>query len=119
MRNDHLRSNTRQRPIHRGNASSGAWGLAVLAVFSASAALGGCVSDPDCGVCDPENLILETVAGVNYAGKVVKLLGPECEGPNCPGEIRRGNYFVEKVIPCIETEDALAAGRGVHEWCKV
>lgn len=120
MRNDQLRSNTRMpRPIHRGDARSGAWGLAVLATFSAATALGGCVSDPDCGVCDPENLILETIAGVNYAGKVVKLLGPECEGNNCPGEITRGNYFVEKVIPCIETEEALEAPRGVDEWCKV
>ncbi|MBZ5710323.1 thrombospondin type 3 repeat-containing protein [Nannocystis pusilla] len=107
------------RPIHRGDAGSGAWGLAVLALFGASAALSGCVSDPDCGVCDPENLILETVAGVNYAGKVVKLLGPECEGSDCPGEIKNGNYFVEKVIPCRETEDAMEAARGSEEWCKV
>lgn len=120
MRNDHLRSNTRlPRPSHRGDARSGAWALAVLATFGASTALGGCVSDPDCGVCDPENLILETVAGVNYAGKVVKLLGPECEGDSCPGEIKQGNYFVEKVFPCIETEDALASPRGVDEWCRV
>lgn len=120
MRNHLLRSNTRlSRPIHRGDASSGAWGLAVLALFGASTVLGGCVSDPDCGVCDPENLILETVAGVNYAGKVVKLLGPTCEGPNCPGEIKNGNYFVEKVIPCPETEDAIEAPRGSDEWCKV
>jgi len=120
MRNNLFRSISRlSRPIHRGDASSGAWGLAVLAVFGASTALSGCVSDPDCGVCDPENLILETVAGVNYAGKVVKLLGPECEGPNCPGEIKNGNYFVEKVIPCAETEDAIEAPRGAEEWCKV
>lgn len=123
MRNDQLRSNTRtSRPIHRGDARSGTWGLAVLATVGATfsaAALGGCVSDPDCGVCDPENLILETIAGSNYAGKVVKLLGPECEGDDCPAEITKGNYFVEKVIPCVETEDALASPRGIEEWCKV
>ena len=120
MRNDHLRSNTRMpRPIHRGDARSGAWGLAVLAAFSAATALGGCVSDPDCGVCDPENLILETVAGVNYAGKIVKLLGPQCEGNDCPGELTKGNYFVEKIIPCVETEEALKSPRGVDEWCRV
>ncbi|MDC0723001.1 thrombospondin type 3 repeat-containing protein [Nannocystis bainbridge] len=107
------------RPIHRGDAGSGAWALAVFAVFGASTVLSGCVTDPDCGVCDPENLILETVAGVNYAGKVVKLLGPECEGPECPGEIKNGNYFVEKVIPCLETDAALEAPRGAQEWCKV
>lgn len=120
MRNNFLRSIPRlSRPIHRGDAGSGAWALAALAMFGASTALGGCVSDPDCGVCDPENLILETVAGVNYAGKVVKLLGPECEGPECPGEINSGNYFVEKVIPCLETEEAIEAPRGAQEWCKV
>ncbi|WAS99481.1 thrombospondin type 3 repeat-containing protein [Nannocystis punicea] len=107
------------RPIHRGDAGSGVWALATLALFGASTALSGCVSDPDCGVCDPENLILETVAGVNYAGKVVKLLGPECEGPECPGEIKNGNYFVERVIPCIETDEAMEAPRGAQEWCKV
>ncbi len=120
MRNDHLRSNTRMsRPIHRGDARTGAWSLAVLAAFSAATALGGCVSDPDCGVCDPENLILETIAGVNYAGKTVKLLGPTCEGANCPGDLTAGNYFVEKIKPCQETDDAMKSPRGVDEWCKV
>ncbi len=101
----------------------GRWRLAgLLGVFgtvAAASALSGCVSDPDCGVCDPDNLIIESIAGVNYAGKIVKLLGPECEGAECPGEITSGKYFVEKIIPCVQTEDALEAPRGVEEWCKV
>jgi hypothetical protein len=103
------------------------WRLAgVLGLFGtfvttavATTTLTSCVSDPDCGVCDPDNLYLQQIAGVNYAGKVVKLLGPECEGDRCPGEITTGQYFVEKVIPCLETEDAVEAGRGNAEWCKV
>lgn len=101
----------------------GRWRLAgLLGVFGTVAAattLSGCVSDPDCGICDPDNLIIESIAGINYAGKVVKLLGPECEGNECPGEIKSGKYFVEKVIPCIETDAAIAAGRGSDEWCRV
>ena len=106
---------------HRGVL--GRWRLAgLLGVFgtaAAASALSGCVSDPDCGVCDPDNLIIESIAGVNYAGKVVKLLGPECVGDECPGELTSGKYFVEKVIPCVQTDDAIEAPRGVEEWCKV
>lgn len=93
--------------------------LGLFGTFAASTVLTACVSDPDCGVCDPDNLYLQQIAGVNYAGKIVKLLGPECEGGDCPGEITTGQYFVEKVIPCIETKDAIEAGRGHREWCKV
>ncbi|MBK9755721.1 MAG: thrombospondin type 3 repeat-containing protein [Nannocystis sp.] len=106
-----------QRPTSR-------WRLAgLLGLFGslgiAAGAMSGCVNDPDCGVCDPDNLILESIAGVNYAGKIVKLLGPECVGDSCPGEITEGQYFVEKVIPCIETDEAINAPRGVDEWCRV
>jgi hypothetical protein len=101
----------------------GRWRLAgVLGMFgvaAASAALPACVNDPDCGVCDPDNLILQSIAGVNYAGKIVKLLGPECEGDSCPGELTEGLYFVEKIKPCIETEDAIKSPRGYDEWCRV
>ncbi len=110
-------------PIGRGRGVLGRWRLAgLLGLFgtaTAASALTGCVSDPDCGVCDPDNLVLQSIAGVNYAGKVVKLLGPECEGPECPGEITEGQYFVEKVIPCVQTDDAIDAPRGVDEWCRV
>jgi hypothetical protein len=114
-------STSASTPASRGVL--GRWRLAgLLGVFGITAAattLSGCVSDPDCGVCDPDNLIIESIAGVNYAGKVVKLLGPECEGAECPGEITSGKYFVEKVIPCIETDAAIEAARGSDEWCKI
>ncbi len=99
----------------------GRWRLAALfgLLGVSGGALSGCVSDPDCGVCDPDNLILQSIAGVNYAGKLVKLLGPECVGDSCPGEITEGEYFVEKVIPCIETDDAINSPRGGDEWCRV
>jgi len=103
-----------------GRGVLGRWRLAALfGLTGLAGSLSSCVSDPDCGVCDPDNLILQSIAGVNYAGKIVKLLGPTCEGENCPGEITEGEYFVEKVIPCIQTDDALDAARGADEWCKV
>ena len=78
-----------------------------------------CVRDPDCGICDPDALVLESVAGVNYAGRLVKLLGPTCEGPECPEALTEGTYFVEKIVPCVDTPEAAKAPRGVDEWCKV
>ncbi|HEY0138309.1 MAG TPA: thrombospondin [Nannocystis sp.] len=95
------------------------WRLAAALAVLATPGMSACVSDPDCGICDPDNLILQSIAGVNYAGKTVKLLGPECVGDACPGPMQEGQYFVEKIIPCIETADALDSPRGVDEWCKV
>ena len=63
--------------------------LAVLAVPG----LPACVSDPDCEICDPDDLILQSIAGVNYAGKQIRLLGPECVGDQCPGPIQEGQYL--------------------------
>lgn len=94
--------------------------LLVGAVFaSVLPAVSGCVSDPDCGVCDPDNLILESIGGGNYAGKQIYLLSPNCEGPNCPEPFTEGQVFVESIGPCLETEDALEAPRGAEEWCKI
>lgn len=93
--------------------------LALPAALLGAAALSGCVSDPDCGICDPENLVLESIAGPNYAGQLVKLLGPTCVGDACPGPITEGNYFVDRVIPCLETDAAMKAPRGAEEWCKI
>ena len=58
------------RPTLAARALPVAAALALLAPASA------CVSDPDCGICDPDNLILQSIAGTNYAGKLVRLLGP-------------------------------------------
>jgi hypothetical protein len=116
---------TQRSPSAGSKRSSvlGRWRLAgLLGLFgtaTAASALSGCVNDPDCGVCDPDNLILESIAGVNYAGKIVKLLGPECVGDDCPGEITEGQYFVEKIIPCPQTDEAINAPRGTDEWCRV
>ena len=106
-------------PASPESALHGLWRLAAALAVLAAPGLSGCVSDPDCGVCDPDNLILQSIAGVNYAGKLVKLLGPECVGDACPGPMQEGQYFVEKIVPCVETEAAGEAPRGVDEWCKV
>lgn len=101
------------RPPLAARALPVAAALALLATASA------CVSDPDCGICDPDNLILQSIAGTNYAGKLVRLLGPECVGDACPGPIQEGEYFVETIGPCDLSNEAIAAGRGADEWCRV
>jgi len=64
-----------------------------------------CVRDTDCGICDPDNLILESISGLNYASKKVHFLNPTCEGESCPEPRKRGSYFVEEIVPCLEAED--------------
>ncbi|MEX1362189.1 MAG: hypothetical protein AB1Z98_03640, partial [Nannocystaceae bacterium] len=90
-------------------------GLAVVA----SLAVGGCIDDPDCGICDPHQLVLESISGINYASRKVHLLGPECEGPRCPGPITSGRYFIDPIGPCELSEDALASPRGPEEHCRL
>ena len=82
-------------------------------------ATSGCIEDSDCGICDPDNLVLESISGVNYASRKVHLLGPTCEGSDCPGDINSGTYFIEEIGPCEETEDALESPRGTSEFCKI
>ncbi len=89
------------------------------AVMTAVAALQGCISDPDCGVCDPDNLVLQTISGVNYAGKAINLLSPACEGENCPEPFAEGEVFVTDIGLCQESDAALESSRGVDEWCKI
>jgi hypothetical protein len=93
--------------------------LRLAAALALLAPIPACVNDPDCGVCDPDNLILQSIAGTNYAGKLVRLLGPECVGDRCPGQIQEGEYFVETIGPCDLSPEAIAAGRGADEWCRV
>ena len=102
-------------PIVTGPPLRLAAALALLALLPQ----GACVNDPDCGVCDPDNLILQSIAGTNYAGKLVRLLGPECVGDACPGPMLEGEYFVETIGPCDLSVEAIAAGRGADEWCRV
>ncbi|PRP89928.1 hypothetical protein ENSA5_69650 [Enhygromyxa salina] len=70
----------------------------------------GCISDTDCGVCDPDNLVLESITGINYANRRVHLL---TEG------VDKGKYFIEDIGACVETEDAEESPRGAEEWCKL
>lgn len=107
--------------------------IVAMALMAASTALGGCISDPDCGVCDPENLILETVNAANYAGKDVFLFAGagkdsevECVGDGCRDPLERAKVFVNEVKPCEETDEALNEDdasnrslRGTKEWCKL
>src|SRR5690606_4750099 len=90
--------------------SSGARGAFVGFAFVALAGLSGCISDTDCGVCDPDNLVLESVSGINYANRKVHLLN---DG------VSKGKYFIEDIGACIETADAEGAPRGAAEWCKL
>ncbi|MFO0634856.1 MAG: thrombospondin type 3 repeat-containing protein [Nannocystaceae bacterium] len=79
----------------------------------------GCIRDTDCGICDPDKLVLESISGVNYASKKVHVLGPTCKGDNCPGAVKSGSYFVEDIGPCEDSEDAKASPRGPEEYCKI
>ena len=47
----------------------------------------GCIEDSDCGICDPDNLVLESISGINYASRKIHLLDPDCEG----GDIGRAD----------------------------
>jgi Thrombospondin type 3 repeat len=92
---------------------------AVLAPAFALAPLAGCIHDADCGICDPENLVLESITGVNYGAKKIHMLGPACEGERCPGRMSEGHYFVQDFGPCEQSEAALASPRGAAEYCKL
>src|SRR5689334_15169628 len=96
----------------------------VLAGSALSVALVGdtaCIRDTDCGICDPDSLIVESISGHNYASKKIHMLGPDCEGDRCPkpGSVKEGHYFVEEIKPCEETDEAKESPRGPEEYCKV
>ncbi|MBV1859745.1 MAG: thrombospondin, partial [Nannocystaceae bacterium] len=88
-------------------------GLAVLALGSS-----GCIQDTDCGICDPDNLILESISGINYQSNKVHILSPTCEGDACPPDLSSGTYFIEKIIPCTETEEAQESANA-EEYCRL
>ncbi|MEM7154281.1 MAG: thrombospondin type 3 repeat-containing protein [Myxococcota bacterium] len=79
----------------------------------------GCIEDSDCGICDPDNLLLESISGINYASRKIHLLNPQCEGSDCPADFSSGTYFIEEIGPCEETEEALESPRGAEEYCKI
>ncbi len=90
--------------------SSGTRGAFVGFAFVTLAGMSGCISDTDCGVCDPDNLVLESVSGINYANRKVHLLN---DG------VSKGKYFIEDIGACVETTEAGEAPRGAEEWCKL
>ncbi len=96
--------------------------LVATALLAAATAMPGCITDPDCAICDPENLILETISASNYAGKQIFLLSPECKGEECPEALSEAKYYVNTIGPCEMSDDAVdseKARRGAAEWCKI
>jgi hypothetical protein len=70
-------------------------------------------------LCDPDNLILETIAAANYAGKEINVLSPECVGDRCPEPLTSAKVFVNTIGRCEESDGATGSARGVEEWCKI
>jgi hypothetical protein len=103
----------------RTSAKWSRWLGAAVALFGLSFAATGCIEDSDCGICDPDNLVLESISGINYAQRKVHVLNPTCEGENCPAPFDKGSYFIEDIGPCEETDEALASARGPEEFCKI
>ncbi|PRQ08924.1 thrombospondin type 3 repeat-containing protein [Enhygromyxa salina] len=84
--------------------------IGVLATTLTTLCLSGCISDSDCGVCDPDNLVLQSMTGVNYANRRVHVLA---DG------VTRAKYFIDDIGACELTDEAMAAPRGPEEWCKL
>lgn len=96
--------------------------LSLAAASGVAASASGCISDPDCGICDPENLVVEIMSGPNYIGDQIWILSPECVGPECPTEtLTKADYFVNEVITCEETDAANrdTVSRTPEEYCKI
>jgi len=99
----------------------GRLGLGAIAAVAALFGLLGsaCIENPDCGICDPNRLVLQSASGPNYLGGKIHLLSPPCEGDACPPPLDRAEYFVEPIYPCEETEEAIESPRGPKEHCKL
>ncbi|MCB9701671.1 MAG: thrombospondin type 3 repeat-containing protein [Myxococcales bacterium] len=94
--------------------------------MAAATAMPGCITDPDCGICDPENLILETIAASNFAGKEIYVLSPECKGDACPEPLTEAKFYVNTISQCEVSEDAVNEDaetgknlRSEKEWCRI
>jgi len=107
--------------IKAAKSNSGARRLVAGALLLTGIAVGtsGCIEDSDCGICDPDNLLLESISGINYASRKIHVLAPECEGGDCPAAFDKGTYFIEEIGPCEETEEAMESPRGAEEFCKI
>jgi len=93
--------------------------LVATLALAALPAVGGCVDDPDCGICNPHELYLESISGVNYASRKVHVLSPPCEGERCPEPFSSGHYFIDPIGPCEESEEARESPRGPEEYCRI
>jgi hypothetical protein len=93
--------------------------LALGGLVGLAAGSVGCIEDTDCGICDPDNLILESISGINYASRKIHLVNPTCEGDKCPAPFTKGSYFVNTIGPCEDTDDARNSPRGAEEYCKL
>ena len=52
-------------------------GALIAAVGGIALTSTGCIEDTDCGICDPNQLILESLTGVNYKNEKVHVVQPE------------------------------------------
>ncbi len=92
--------------------------LALLGAGTLTLATSGCIEDPDCGICDPDNLILTSISGVNYAGTKIHIVSPDCEGEKCPEPFEKANYFVQTIELCENTEASAESARpGDEGYC--
>ncbi len=100
-------------------ASTAASSLALAGLATIVLGSSGCIQDTDCGICDPDNLILESISGINYQSNKVHIIGPQCEGDACPKEqLTEATYFLEKIIRCEETEEAQESANA-QEYCRL
>lgn len=118
MTTHRLSPNRNELPGFRRLASTAASSLALAGLATLALGTTGCIQDTDCGICDPDNLVLESISGVNYQSNKVHILSPTCEGDDCPSDLSEGTYFIEKIIPCEETEEAQESANA-QEYCRL
>ncbi len=118
MTTHRLSPNRSELPGFRRLASTAASSLALAGLATLALGSSGCIQDTDCGICDPDNLVLESISGINYQSNKVHILSPDCTGDDCPADLSSGTYFIEKIIKCEETEEAQESANA-EEYCKL
>jgi len=118
MTTHRLSPNRSELPGFRRLASTAASSLALAGLATLALGSTGCIQDTDCGICDPDNLVLESISGINYQSNKVHILSPTCEGDDCPSDLSTGTYFIEEIIPCEETEEAQDSANA-QEYCRL